>query len=187
LYLSCWFHGFTEHNQLRHFERVLGLFPFSKLAARGPAVRVYGIEHAEPPLFEREFEAGASAGEMVKLAGEFMHADCCTEIDATWDLWQFDTEWKLRPAAVTLSCFGPDFDNDTDDHVRIDFGLDGRFLPHAGVEGALRMGQSNLRSLLHLVGEIERTLPLERRHLWSESGANFAKLLAEAVSRFGAN
>ena len=43
------------------------------------------------------------------------------------------------------------------------------------------MGQSNLRSLLHLVSEIEKSLPLENRKLWSESGANFAEIVANRI------
>ena len=33
------------------------------------------------------------------------------EIEAAWELWQFGSDWKLAPAAVTLACFGPAFDN----------------------------------------------------------------------------
>ena len=73
-----------------------------------------------------------------------------------------------------------------DDHLRIDFGLDSKFLPSEDIEGSLRIQQSNLRSLLHLVSEIDKALPLERRLLWSESGANFAEVLEEALERFGA-
>ena len=55
------------------------------------------------------------------------------------------------------------------------------------VEGSLRMGQSNLRSLLHLVSDIEKRLPVQRRSIWSESGVNFAELLAETVSKLEIN
>jgi hypothetical protein len=55
------------------------------------------------------------------------------------------------------------------------------------VEDSLKMGQSNLRSLLHLVNQLEATLPVEKRHLWSESGANFADLLKDMVSKFQIN
>ena len=43
------------------------------------------------------------------------------------------------------------------------------------------MGQSNVKSLLHLVGDLERVLDLERRQVWSESGANFAEVLKQAL------
>jgi len=191
LYLSCWLRGFSESNMRRHFETMLALFPFSKLAARGPVLRVYAIEMAEPPLLEREFEPGlapaALAAAIGEAADEFVNADCCMEVEAAWDLWQWDGDWKLAPAAVAILCFGPGFEGDSDDHLRIEFGPDFRFLPMEGVEGSLRMGRSNLLSLLHLVSDIERTLPVQRRRIWSESGANFAELLAETVARLEVN
>jgi hypothetical protein len=180
-------HGFDESTMLRHFEKMLSMFPFSKLSRRGPVLRIYALERAEPPLVEREFAPDAEPSEIAATAGEFAHADCSIEVDASWDLWQYQDTWKLAPAAVTLIVNGPEFQGESEDHLRIEFGQDARFLPIAGIEGSLRMGQSNLKSLLHLVGEIERGLPLERRQLWSESGANFAELLAESLSRYGVN
>ncbi len=187
LYLSCWVRGFSETSMLKHFETLLGLFPYSKLASRGPVLRVRAIEAAEPPLIEREFALGASAAEIGKAAREFAHEDCSVEADLFWDLWQFDGDWKLTPTPAGVHCFGPDFQNETGDHLRIEFGLDSRFLPIEGVEGSIRMGQSNLRSLLHLVTDIEQSLPVAKRQLWSESGINFAELLADTVSRLEIN
>jgi hypothetical protein len=187
LFLSCWVRGFSASNMLRHFETVLSRFPFSKLAAHGPMVRVRAIEMAEPPLVEKEFPPTASPGELMPTAREFAQEDCCIEVEAAWDLWQYDGDWKLAPAQVVLLCFAPDFENEAGDHLRFEFGLDSRFLPIEGLEGSARMGQSNLRSLLHLVGDIERSLPIERRQLWSESGVNFAELLAAAVARMEVN
>ena len=130
LYLSCWIAGFNASNMLRHFGRMLALFPYSKLAKRGPVVRVYALEHTEPPLFEREFVPGADPKDLLESAREFMLDDCTTEVDAAWDLWDHNgTEWKLAPVSVTLFCFGPSFDNELGDQLRIEFGLDARFLP----------------------------------------------------------
>jgi hypothetical protein len=187
LYLSTWVRGFAEHNMLRHFETLLNLFPSSKLAKRGPVLRVYAIDHAEPPASEREFLPGAEAADIARIARETAAPDCAFEVETAWDLWQYDTDWNLRPAAVTLIALGPEFENEIGDHLRIEFGLDSRFLPIEGMEESLKMGQSNLRSLLHLVNQIEGALPLDRRHLWSESGANFADLLKETVTRFQIN
>jgi len=172
---------------LRHFEKLLDQFPFSKLAARAPVLRVYAVEHIEPPIREREFEPGATPQEMVAAAREFAQPDCSVEIDTAWDLWQYDGEWKLHPAAVTLACYGPRFDDEEAGMLRIDFGLDALFLPNPSIEGSLRMGQSNLRSLLRLVNEIENALPLDSRQLWSESGANFAEMLSQTLGKFGVN
>jgi hypothetical protein len=181
LYLSCWIKGYNGANMLRHFEKVLGVFPFSKLAARGPELRIYAIEYLEPPQLERDFPLGAELPELIAAAREFMQDDCVSEIDAAWDLFQFDGDWKLAPAVVTLECFGPLFENEIGDHVRLDFGHDARYLPDARIEGGIKMGELNLKSLVHLVREIERVLPLERRQLWSESGENPAELIAQAL------
>jgi hypothetical protein len=187
LYLSCRLRGANDANLLRHFEKLLALFPFSKLAKRGPVLRVYAVEHKEPPAFEREFSPGAAPANMIAMGREFFQPDCCMEIDAAWDLWQLDKEWKLGPAPVILSALGSKFEDREGEHLRVDLGLDSHFLPNEKVEGSLRMGQSNLRSLLHFVNDAERSLSLESRTLWSESGVNFAGMLAETIARFNSN
>ena len=148
---------------LQQFGKLLGVFPFSKLAKRGPALRIYAIQLVEPPLFEREFPVETDVDAMLDAMRDFLRADCACEIDTFWDLWQYDGDWKLRPAPLTLACYGPDFESEHGDHLRIEFGRDALFLPNAGVEGSLRMGQSNLKSLLHLVGDLERVLDIESR------------------------
>ncbi len=173
---------------LRHFGRMLSLFPFSKLAKRGPLIRVRAIAHSEPLLFEREFAPGADPKDVLESAREFIQGDCSCEIETSWDLWDHDgTEWKLAPVSVSLFCFAPSFDNELSDELRIEFGLDSRFLPNPALEGSLRIGQSNIRSLLHLVEEIDRVMKPERRTLWSESGANFADVLRGVVGTIYVN
>jgi hypothetical protein len=187
LYLSCWVQGFSDSNLLRHFGKMLEAFPFSKLSKNGPTVRVYAISYAEPPILERPYDPGVSMADMMAAARDFVQPDCCVEIEAAWDLWQHRDDWKLWPSAVTLGCFGSEFEHDHDDHLRVDFGLDSKFLPSQEVEGSLRIQQSNLRSLLHLVSQIDKALPVERRLLWSESGANFAEIVEETLERFGSS
>jgi hypothetical protein len=191
LFLSCWLRrtgnssAFDRERLFRQFAKMLELFPFSRLAGRGPEMRIYAIEHAEPPQFERDFPVFQDLAEtldgILAAAREFMHEDCACEIDAAWDLWQFDRDWQLAPAHVTLMCLGPQFDNEVGDHLRIDFGSDSRYLPDSEIEGSVRMSQSNLKSLIHLVHEIEMTLDLERRQLWSESGENPVDVILQAL------
>ena len=172
---------------LLHFCQMLELFPFSKLARRGPVLRMYAIETAEPPLMEREFPLGTEQGVILEAAREFTKEDCTCQVETFWDLWERDEDWRLGPASITLACFGPDFENEHDDDLRIEFGLDARFLPQPWVAGSPRMVQSNIRSLLHLVGELKKGLDLERQQLWSESGANFAEVLAHTLGAFNVN
>jgi len=185
LYFSGWVRGFSDSNMLRHFGKMLDVFPFSKLAKNGPVVRVYAISYVEPPILERPFDPGVSVADMIAAARDFVQPDCCVEVEAAWDLWQHRDDWKLWPSVVTLSCFGSAFEHDNDDRLRIDFGLDSKFLPAEDIEGSLRIQQSNLRSLLHLVSEIEKSLPVERRLLWSEIVTNFAAVMEDALEKFG--
>ena len=192
LYLSCWTRGFSAFTMLQHYGKLLDTFPFSKLSQRPQTLRVHAVSHSEPPVVEKPFEPNVGPAEILDAARDFTGGDCSVDIESAWDLWQFDGDWKLAPAPVTISCFGPDFEKDFidqsgGDNLRIDFGLDSKFLPLPGVQGALRMQQSNIRSLLYLVTQLEQALPLSRRQLWSESGANFAEILAKAVQGFSAN
>jgi hypothetical protein len=180
LYLSCWTSDFSDFTMLRNYAKLLALFPISKLSQRPQTLRVHAVSFSEPPVVENPFEPTDTFEVMLDAARDFVGGDCACDIETAWDLWQFDGDWKLTPAPVTISCFGPDFEQDSDDHLRIDFGLDSKFLP-SSVKGAVRMQQSNIRSLLYLVSQMEQALPLSRRKLWSESGANFAEILAKAV------
>lgn len=166
---------------LRHFQKMVELFPFSKLSQRSTEVRVYALEFAEPSQLVQNFTPGTEPRVMLETARDFMHDDCLCEIDGEWDLWQLEEDWKLAPSPVTLSCFGPLFDNPQGDHLRVDFGLESLFVPDPTVEGGLRMGQSNLKSLVHFVHEIETALAIERRQLWSESGLSPADVIAKAL------
>jgi hypothetical protein len=192
LYLSCWVNGFSDSTMLRHYAKLLDTFPISKLSLRPQTMRVHAVSYSEPTVAEKPFEPTVGPKEMLEAAKDFTGGDCACDIETAWDLWQFDDDWKLSPAPVVISCFGPDFEHDAldqygGDHLRIDFGLDAKFLPMPGVKGSLRMQQSNIRSLLYLVSQIEAALPLSRRQLWSESGANFAEILAKAVQEFSIN
>ena len=163
---------------MRHFAKLVRLFPHSKLARNSTVLRVYAFEDREPPVIERAFEPPIDPQQILDAAREFAREDCAVEIDCWWDLWEFDGDWKIAPAGVTLFAFGPQFDRDPDDHMRIEFGVEARFLPQADIPGSPRMSQSNLRSLLHLVHSLDDALNIEKRNLWSESGENFADHLA---------
>jgi hypothetical protein len=180
LYLSYWLRGFTEHNMLRHFEVLLRKFPFSRLAPR-LSCRVYAIEMVEPPVVERDFHE-LDVEFLMEIAREHLHADCAYLVDAAWDIWQYENDWKLRPSRVTLSCFGPLFPSDLGEQLQIDFGPDAHFLPQPAPEASLSAIRHNLRGLVHLVDDLDSSLKVEKRKLWSESGENFADHLKAALS-----
>jgi hypothetical protein len=164
---------------LRHMSTMLEKFPFSRLSP-GTVLRMHAVNETEPMVFERAFDEPQPA-ELVASAKDFLHADAAVEVNAKWDLWQFEGEWKVAPARVSLWALGPAFEVDRKENLRIDFGIDSNFLPQPGAaDGALPV-QSNIRSLLHLVHELDNVLAVEKRQLWTESGENFAEKLQEAL------
>lgn len=181
LYVSYWLQGFGPMTMIREYEKMLRLFPFSKLRRSQSAFRIYGLEHVEPPLLEVAVPAPVNAESVIAIAKDFQNADACYELDTAWDLWGFEEEWKLMPARVQLSCFGPEFANEEGEHLRIDFGPDRQFLPEPGDAESARIVRENIQSLLRLVHEIDNRLKVERRRLWSESGENFADRLQSAL------
>ena len=166
---------------LRRFEQMLGAFPFSRLRPGISSLKIYAIEEIEPPLLEQGYTAWTSFETALEAAAEFQNADCAYLVEAWWELWQFAGEWKLTPSRVSLCCFGPSFDNEVGDHLRIEFPSEADFLPQAEALHSARMAQSNLRGLLRLAHELEGALPVEKRSLWSESEENFAARLEGAV------
>jgi hypothetical protein len=142
------------------------------------------------------------------VAKDFQNADACYRLETWWDLWQFDTDWKLAPARVALCCFGPEFNQSPasvpalhdpqrppvivfpypqDDAaigcaLEIEFGIDANFLPQPDLPDSPRLIESNIKSLLKLVHDLDDALPVETRRLWSESGENFAEKLHQALT-----
>jgi hypothetical protein len=181
VYLSLWLRQFNERNMLRYFENVLGKFPFSRLSPAG-TLRVYAIEFSEPPALERLFPEGVEAVEAAVAAREFHNPDCAYQIEANWDLYQWDSDWRLAPARVLLTCYGPEFTGGDGEHVSLDLGGDLLYLPQADAPGSYRAVQSNVRSLLHLSEELRASLPVDRLRLWSESGENLAERLDAMIA-----
>lgn len=181
LYLSYRLRGFTAANMLRHYEKLLRSFPFSQLSRSASTLRVHAIAATEPPVYESGYDNPPDLDKIVAATREFSREDTGVLLDTQWDLWQFDKDWKLTPTAVTLGCFAPAFESESEDHIRIDFGIDTHFLPQPDLPNHLFMTRSNVRSLLHLVHELDRLFVAERRSLWTESGDNFAERLQSAL------
>lgn len=181
LYLSYKLRGFSSMNMLRHWERVLRAFPFSKLMQTASTLRVNAVSFQEPPLLERGFEPPIDIDAVMAAAREFTANDCAVQLETKWDLWQFNNDWKLTPTRVVLTCLGELFEDSEDEHIRVDFGPDAIFLPDEELPGAGKMAESNLKSLLHFVHDADQALTYDSRRLWTESGENFAERLQAAI------
>jgi hypothetical protein len=119
--------------------------------------------------------------EIMQTLHDYEGDDVAYRVESWWDLWQFENgEGKLAPTRVALSCFGPDFEDGAasgQEDFRIDFGIDSNFLPNSDLPGSATFTESNIKSLLRLVHEVESVLPVARRKLETESGENFAERL----------
>jgi hypothetical protein len=69
--------------------------------------------------------------------------------------------------------------------LEIEFGIDANFLPQPDLPDSPHMIESNIKSLLKLVHDLDDALPVETRRLWSESGENFAEKLHQALTAVG--
>jgi hypothetical protein len=191
LFLSLWLESERRRERVRLFEKALRSFPFSQREQPQSIVTIQAISTAEPPLLERPLNGPIDIDIVAQTFREYQSDDIAYVVEAWWDLWQFDRDWQLRPARVMLSCFGPEFDNGTEqetekqEDIRIDFGVDSNFLPRPDVPGSAKLMESNIKSLLRLVHELERVLPVKKRRLETESGENFADRLQSVLSAAG--
>jgi hypothetical protein len=191
LFLSIWLDRHAQANRLRHFQKILRTFPFSQREQPQSTVSVQAIDMTEPPLLEKAVNGPIDLAEIEPVFAEFQGDDIAYELESWWDLWQFDGDWKLKPTRVTLCCFGRQFDNGTDldkaeqEDLRIDFGVDLSFLPDPDVPASARLIESNIKSLLRLVHDVESALPTRKRLLATESGENFAERLQQTLTASG--
>jgi hypothetical protein len=175
IYLSYWLRD--PEQGLPQFERLLRRFPFSRLARRAAVLRTYALEQAEPPQAEYAIEAAPDPAAVVALARELAHRDVSFQLEAAWDLLQWEEDWKLAPSPVVLACFGPAFDNPAGDHLRVELGRDTLYLPDPERAGAARAAQANLRSVVQLTRDLDAALEARERRLWNEAGEDLADLL----------
>ncbi len=193
---------------LRNYEKLLRLFPFSLLAQQATTFKIMAVDPSEPVVAEIPYSPPVPIEAVLAVAKDFQNADASYRLETWWDLWQFDVDWKLAPARVALCCFGPEFNqspsgldrapdaqpasviafpNPNEDAaigcaLEIEFGIDANFLPQPDLPDSPRMIESNIKSLLKLVHDLDDALPVETRRLWSESGENFAEKLHQALT-----
>lgn len=191
LFLSIWLDRQGRGNRLLQFEKLLKIFPFSQRDQPQSVISIHAIDTTEPPLLERPVNGPIDLGDVLTTFRDYQGADVAYGLESWWDIWQFETDWELRPGRVALGCFGPEFDNGTEhpsgqqEDLRIDFGVDSHYLPRPDVQGSARLVESNIKSLLRLVHEIETALPVQKRILETESGENFAIRLQQMLTATG--
>ncbi len=188
LYLSIWLDRRGRANRLRQFEKLLQLFPFSQREQPQTTASILAVDSTEPPLLERPMNGPFELAEALDIFRDYTGDDIAYTLESWWDLWANDgTDWKLTPCRVLLSCFGPEYHNGTEEDspdqedLRIDFGVDTRYLPDPSLAGSARLIESNIKSLLRFVHELDTELALSKRVLQTETGENFAERLERVL------
>jgi hypothetical protein len=179
LYLSLWLKSYSALALPVYLKKALSVFPVSKLSP-GAILRVYALSFREAPQLEEFYDGEVDAQDAAARAQDLLHEDCAIQVETKWDLYQWDEEWQLKPARVWIEVYGPEFESDRGEHVRIDFGDEGLFLPSPRSD-QLRPVQSNIRSLLHLTQDLAAELSAERQLLWSDNDEDFIEQLRAAL------
>jgi hypothetical protein len=211
LFLSYWLRNYTDSTMPRNYEKLLRLFPFSKLGQQASTFKVMAVDPSEPVVAEIPYASPVPIDDLLAVARDFQNADASYRLETWWDLWQYDGDWIVAPMRVALCCFGPEFNQSpsadpgnvgiqrtpviefpgsVDDAaigcaLEIEFGIDANFLPQPELPDSPRFIESNIKSLLKLVHDLDDALPVETRRLWSESGENFAEKLHQALTAVG--
>ena len=187
LYLNLWLQNFAEQNMLAYWRQAIGEFPSSPHAPGVRALAVYPLDWNQTATMEDHFLDGGSAEETFQLAQEFLHSDCAYEARMTWDLWFPKSEdpsdgWERKPQGVSIVCLGTQFGRDGEEdsgHLEINFGPDANSLPpelwdldpeekQEAMAGPQLL--ENIDQLVNYARLLEKSLPVARRRLWSESG-----------------
>lgn len=188
LYLSIWLPPELGSWRARYFQQILSLAPFSQREQGQSTLIVQAVSVTEPPLLERPMNGPFDLADVFDALKDYQGKDVAYRLESWWDLWIYSGhDWRIAPARIAFSTFGEEFDNGgssdpaQQEDLRIDFGVDTAFLPDPSLEGSGKLIESNIKSLLHLVHEIEEALPIEKRALETESGENFAEKLTRML------
>jgi len=141
-YASFWARERAPEAMLSRFERWIETFPHSSARQAFTSLVIRAVNPSEAPVVEHDLRgAKAAASDVVALARESDHPDCCYEVGANWDLWQRNLEtglWQKGPESVLLICNGPAYDDgaalESGDFLA-DAGFEHLYTGHAGILG----------------------------------------------------
>jgi hypothetical protein len=130
---------------LNHFQHLLETVPLSPGQPGFASLVIRAVDESETPLIEQDFRGvDAGAAEVIALARAHTHADAAYEVEALWDLWEWDTasgRWQHLPERLRLVCYGEAYDDGAaaeTGHFVAEIGFEHLFTGHAGLLGLHR-------------------------------------------------
>lgn len=139
-YLRVWTRDFSEASMIEQFARFLATAPLSASQKSFDELIVQPVDGTEPPAAEWDLrDPGYGPAEVAALAAQHLHSDTAYIVSAKWDIWIFDLEsykWRHQPQPLTLSCYGPEYDNrlaDSLGYFSADLGFEHFFTGHGGI------------------------------------------------------
>jgi hypothetical protein len=212
LYLSLWYPNFRLQSLpaamigvMRQFALIAKDGNAKSDLGRVAAASVYPIDWTESPIYQRIYvnderaeesadTEGSTIENAVAEATEQLHEDSAYEFEMQWMLWlpehagELDVAWKLQPAKVRITGFGPDFDAgsyDQNGQIRVDFGLDTPWVLEDEIVdlSAAKHIQQNVEKLLAFTLSVEKHCGISSRLLWTESGEPLAEKLIARLQR----
>ena len=205
LYLSLWYPNLRLAALPDKLVAVL-----SEFAKHGGEPLVYSatvwpVSWNESPVFQQIYgrragltqpgtPVGVEPRAAVEEALELLHEDYAYEFQIGWNLWEIESSeglearWMRGTRLVRVTGFGPLFDEgayEQDGHIRIDFGNDVPFLEEeAELDSvAAQHMEENVRQLVELTTDVEKTSGATARLLWSELGESLAQRLAARLGQ----
>jgi hypothetical protein len=214
LYLSVWYPNFRLQSLpaalvgvLRQFAVIAKDGQANSTLGRVAAASTYPIDWTESPTYQRIYvnddraqssvdTEGSIIENAVAEATEQLHEDTAYEFEMRWMLWVpeagaeegLDTTWRLEPAKVRITGFGPEFDAgsyEQNGQVRVDFGLDTPWvLEDESMDlSATERIKQNVEKLLAFTLSVEKNCGISSRLLWTESGEPLAEKLISRLQR----
>jgi hypothetical protein len=212
LYLSLWFPDFRLESLPAHLTGVLRQFAViakdgdqNSGLGRVAAATTYPIDWTESPTYQRIYvndnraersadTEGSVIENAVTEATDQLYEDVAYEFEMRWMLWvpdtsgDLDTVWRLEPARVRLTGFGPEFDAgsyEQNGNIRVDFGLDAPWVleDESLDRTAIERIRQNVEKLLAFTLLVEKHCAISSRLLWTESGEPLTEKLIARLQR----
>ncbi len=76
LFLSYWLRNYSESTMLRNYEKLLRLFPFSRLGQQPSTFKIMAVDVSEPVVAEIPYPPPVPIDDVLAVAKDFQNADC---------------------------------------------------------------------------------------------------------------